>query len=59
MFDKVSGDDFDTVLRSYNGFELRPFALELLLALDFLALCDFLELGVDLRALGRFELQLG
>ena len=51
--------ELDPVLGADHRFELRPLALELLLALDFLAFGRLLELGVDLRPLGRLQLQLG
>ena len=59
MFHKVAGNDLDAVLRTDDGFELRPLALELLLAFDLFALGDLFELRVDLRPLGLLQFQLG
>ena len=42
-----------------HRFELRPLALELLPALDLFPFGRLLEIGVDLRAFGFLELQLG
>ena len=55
---QVAGDELDAVLRADHRLELRPPALELLLALDLLALGRLLELRVDLRPLGFLQLQL-
>ena len=54
-----SAISFKPLLGADQGFELRPFALELLLALDLLALGRLLEIGVELRLLGLVERQLG
>ena len=55
---QVAGDELDAVLGADHRFELRPPALELLLALDLLAFGRLLELGVDLRPLRFLQLQL-
>jgi hypothetical protein len=47
------------VLGPDERLELRPAALELLLAVDLLALGDLLEGGVDLGPLGLGERELG
>ena len=56
---QIAGDEFEAVVGADHGFELRPFALELLLALDFLALGRLFELGIDFRPLGLVQLQPG
>ncbi len=58
MLDEIAGDRLDPVFRTDNRLQLRPFGLEFLLALDLLALGRLLEIGVDPRALGIFQLQL-
>ena len=58
MINQVSRDQLDPVVRSHHGFELRPSALELLLALDLLAFGGFLELGIDLGPFRCLQLQL-
>ena len=59
VLDQVAGDQLDPILGPDHRFQLRPPGLELLLALDFLALGRFLELGVDLGPLGLLQRQLG
>jgi len=59
VLDQVAGDEGEALLGAHDGLDLRPLALELLLALDLLALGHLLELGVDLRALGLLQLELG
>src|SRR5690606_11506027 len=58
VLDDVARHDLQPLLRSHDRLELRPLALELLLALDLLALGDLLELGVDARALGLVQFEL-
>ena len=55
---QVARDQLDAVLRTDHRLKLRPPALELLLALDLLALGRFLEFRVDLRPFGFLQLQL-
>ena len=55
----VLGDLPDPFLGADYGFQLGPPGLELLAALDFLALGDLLELRVDGRFLGVVQGQLG
>ena len=52
-------DQLQPLLRADHRLELRPLGLELLLALDLLALGRLLELRVDLRPLGLVERELG
>jgi hypothetical protein len=59
VLDDVLGHDSQTPLRADDGFELGPLGLELLLALDLLALGGLLELRVDLRAFRLVERELG
>jgi hypothetical protein len=59
VLDEITGDELQAVLRADDRFELCPFRLELLLALDLLALGCFLELGIDPGALGLIERQFG
>ena len=59
MRDEIAGDDLDPVRGADDRFQLRPFGLEFLLALDLLALGQFLEFGVDLRPLRGLQLELG
>ena len=59
MVDEVAGDERQAVLRADDRLLLRPLALQLLLALDLLALGDLLEVGVDPGAFGFAELELG
>ena len=47
------------LLRSDDGLQLRPFRLELLLALHLLALGDLLEINVDARLLMLIQGQFG
>jgi hypothetical protein len=51
----VLRDDLQAPLGADDGFELSPLGLELLLALDLLAVSRFLEVRVDLWALGFIE----
>lgn len=55
--DEVLRHQPQPLLCADHRLELRPTALELLLALDFLALGGFLEIGGDLRALRFVERQ--
>ena len=55
----VLGDLLDALLRADDGLQLRPPGLELLLALDLLALGGFLEVGIDARPKALVQLQLG
>ena len=57
--DDVLGDQAQSLLGSYDGFELRPSALETLLAFDLLALGRFLEIGIDVRTHGFVQRELG
>ena len=59
MRDDVLGDEPEPGPGPGDGLELGPPGLQLLLALDFLALGHFLELGIDLRPLGLVQCQLG
>ena len=59
MGDQIAGDDLHPVLGADDRFELRPFGLQFLLALNLLALCQFLELWVNLRPLRRLQFELG
>ncbi len=52
---EVPGDEPNPVLRTDNSLELRPLRLELLLALDLLALGHLLKLGVDPRRSDSFS----
>ena len=54
----VPGDEPEPRSGAGDGLELGPLGLELLLALDFLALGDLLEVGIDLRPLGLVQRQL-
>jgi type I site-specific restriction-modification system R (restriction) subunit len=49
MLDNVLRNKLQTFFGSDDRFELRPFGLELLLALDLFALRGFLEIRIDLR----------
>ena len=55
----VLGDLTDTLLGSDDGLQLGPLRLELLRAVDFLALGGFLEVGIDVWLLVLVEGQLG
>ena len=55
----VLGDLLNALLRADDGLQLRPPGLELLLALDLLALGGFLEVRIDARPLVLVQLQLG
>ena len=59
VFDDVPGDDLQALLGADDSLKLRPLGLELLLALDLLALGGVLEVQVDLRSLGFVERELG
>ena len=59
VFDDVPGHQRQPLLCADHRFELGPLGLELLLALDLLAFGRLLEAGVDLRALGIKERELG
>jgi hypothetical protein len=58
VFDDVLRDEPEPLLGAHDGLKLRPLALELLLALDLLALGRLLEVRVDLWPLGCAERQL-
>ncbi len=58
VLDDVLRDELEPLLRSDHGLELRPLALELLLALDLLALGRLLEVRIDLRPLGVVQREL-
>ena len=51
MLDDVPCDEGDALLRADDGLELRPLGLQLLAAVDLLALGCLLETGVDVRLL--------
>ena len=55
MVDEIARDERQTVLRADDRLELRPLALEPLLALDLLALGRLLEVLIDPGALGLPE----
>ena len=59
MLDDVPGDEFQARFGAYNGFELRPFGLELLPALDLLAFGGLFEFRVDGRFLALVQRKLG
>ena len=59
MCHDILGDLADALLRAHDSFQLRPLRLELLSALDLLALGGLLEVGVDHRSLALVEGQLG
>ncbi len=59
MLDDVLRDEREPLVRSDHGLELRPLALELLLALDLLPLGRLLEVRIDPRALGIVQGELG
>ena len=51
VLDDVLRDEGDALLRADDGLELRPLGLQLLAAIDLLALGCLLETGVDVRLL--------
>ena len=57
VFHQVTGDELDAVVGADHRLELRPLALQLFLALDFLPLGRLLELRIDLRPLGFLHLE--
>ena len=59
MVDDVLGDESQAFFRADDGFELRPFGLEFLLAFDLFAFGYFLEVGVDAGFLAFVERQFG
>ena len=57
--DQIGRDEpVPPLVRTDDGGQLRPLALEAFLAFDLLAFGDLFEVGVDLGALGLGELQL-
>ncbi|HWQ39369.1 MAG TPA: hypothetical protein VNM24_12315 [Burkholderiales bacterium] len=59
VLDDVACHELEPPRSADDGFELRPLGLELLLALDLLALGGLLEVRVDLRPLRLVERELG
>ena len=58
VVDDVLGDELQALGRADDALHLRPLALELLLAVDFLAFGQLFELRVDAGLLGRLKFQL-
>ena len=59
VIDEVTRDQLDSILRSHHRFKLRPLRLELFLPLDLFPFSRLFKIGVDLRPLGRLQLQRG
>ena len=59
VLDQIVGDQLDAVLGADDGLQLRPFGLELLLALDLFPFGGLVEIEVEVRDDRRAQLQLG